>query len=324
MGKIIQKHYVVVFFLIITINFFLPRLMPGDPFFFFSVTDGVTDTAYSEEQIAQYKEYYGLDEPLGRQYLNYLMGLGRGYLGYSIYYNRDVTNLILARVPWTLLIVLLSLIFSSLLGTILGSISAWFRKNTTDSFLYFFMVVLSEIPAFLLGVFFLFIFAAKLRWFPLSGGVTPFGKFPTTAAYIRDILHHAALPILTLSITRIGEFYLLSRNSMMNVLTKSYITTAQAKGLKNRRIIFRHALKNAIPPVIARVFMSLGMLFGGAVLIENVFNYPGIGKLMREAVLVRDYVLLQGIFLFITILILLMNFLADLIYRKIDPRVSSR
>ena len=318
-----HKHYPLVFLLIITINFFLPRLMPGDPFLFLSVTDDVSDIIYTEEQIAEYKAYYGLDKPLGIQYLNYLGGLARGYLGYSIYYNRNVTEIILSRIPWTLFIVSVSLFLSSLIGIVTGSISAWFRKKSVDPALYFMMIVFSEIPAFLLGVFFLFLFAARLRWFPLSGGITPFARFHSYAGVLGDLLRHAALPVATLTLTRMGEFYLLSRNSMIAVLTKSYITTARTKGLKRRRIIFRHALRNALPPVVARIFMSLGMLFGGSVLVENVFDYPGIGRLMREAVIVRDYVLIQGIFFCITIAVLLMNLLADFVYRRMDPRLRN-
>ena len=316
------KHYILVFLTIITINFFLPRMMPGDPFFFISVIEGVSDTTYSEEQIARYREYYGLDKPLIEQYLSYLGGLSRGYLGYSIYFNRDVMEMILMRIPWTLLIVLPSLILSSFTGTILGAVSAWNRKNRLDAPIYYFMVVLSEIPSFLLGILFLFLFGARLAWFPLSGGVTPFKAFTSNWTYFLDLLRHAALPILTLSLTQISGFFLLSRNSMISILSKSFITTARSKGLSRKRIIFRHAMKNSLPPVISRFFLSLGMLFGGAVLIENVFSYPGIGRLMREAVMVRDYVLLQGILLMTTLVILLMNLLADLSYRKLDPRIG--
>jgi peptide/nickel transport system permease protein len=232
-----------------------------------------------------------------------------------------VTEIILSRIPWTLFIVSVSLFLSSLTGIVFGSISAWFRNKTVDPVLYFMMIVFTEIPAFLLGVFFLFILAARLRWFPLSGGITPFARFHGHAELLGDLLRPAALPVATLTFTRMGEFYLLSRNSMITVLTKNYIATARAKGLKRRRILFRHALRNAMPPVVARIFMSLGMLFGGSVLVENVFNYPGIGRLMRDAVIVRDYVLIQGIFFFITIAVLLMNLLADLVYRRLDPRL---
>lgn len=316
-----KKHYLLVIIVMLFINFFLPRLMPGDPFLYLSVEEGTVSSVFSQEQIDYYKGYYGLDKPLHIQFWAYLTGLLRGDLGYSIYYNTSVTQMIFSRIPWTLFIVVSSLLLSSVIGASLGAISAWFRDKAPDRLMYFFMIVISEIPAFLLGVLFLFVFAAQMRWFPLSGGITVFATFDSVWDQIGDILHHAFLPILTLTITRLGGFYLLSRNSMLTVLSKDYIRTAKAKGIGKRSIIFRHALKNALPPIVARVFMSLGTLFGGAVLVENVFAYPGVGKLMREAVGNRDYVLIQGIFLIITITVLLMNWLADLIYKKLDPRV---
>ncbi len=317
-----KKHYLSVLLVIICINFFLPRLMPGDPFLYLSVEDGNVSAVFSQEQIDHYKDYYGLDQPLPLQFWQYLTGLLQGNLGYSIYYNTDVAGMILTRIPWTFFIVMSSLALSSLVGTALGAMSAWLRDKPLDKLLYGAMVIAAEIPSFLLGVLFLFLFAAQLKWFPLSGGSTVFASFASRGEQLGDLLHHAALPVLTLALTRMGGFYLLSRNSMLTVLSKDYIRTAKAKGLKQRSIIFRHALRNALPPVVARIFMSMGAMFGGAVLIETVFAYPGVGRLMREAVLNRDYVLIQGIFLAITVMVLLMNWIAELVYRKLDPRVE--
>ncbi|MFA6690222.1 MAG: ABC transporter permease [Sphaerochaetaceae bacterium] len=315
-------RYLLVLVVMLAINFFLPRLMPGDPFLYLSVEDGTVSAVFSQQQIDHYKAYYGLDKPLHVQFGGYLLGLLRGDLGYSIYYNTSVTEMIFTRLPWTLFIVISSLVVSSVVGTALGAISAWHRDGMLDRILYAVMIVLSEIPSFLLGVLFLFIFAAQLKWFPLSGGRTVFATYGSVGTALGDILHHATLPVATLAVSRVGGFYLLSRNSMLTVITKDYIRTARAKGIGRRAVIIRHALKNALPPVVARIFMSLGGLFGGAVLVENVFAYPGVGRLMREAVGNRDYVLLQGIFLTITVMVLLMNWLADIVYRKLDPRVA--
>lgn len=316
------KHYSGVLLIIICLNFFLPRLMPGDPFLYLSVEDGNVSAVFSQEQIDHYKAYYGLDKPLYIQFGHYITGLLQGDLGYSIYYNIDVAEMILTRIPWTLFIVITALVLSSLVGTVLGALSAWRRDKAADKLTYAMMIIIAEIPSFLLGVLLLFVFAAQLKWFPLSGGSTVFASFDSVGEQLRDLLHHAALPIVTLALARVGGFYLLSRNSMLTVLAKDYIRTARAKGLRERKIIFRHALRNALPPVIARVFMSLGALFGGAVLVENVFAYPGVGRLMSEAVLNRDYVLMQGIFLTITLTVILMNGIADLLYKKLDPRVE--
>ncbi|EHQ91084.1 ABC transporter permease [Desulfosporosinus youngiae] len=325
MGKSILKktgEYLLTFWVIITLNFFIPRLMPGDPFTFLSSGEGQITVTYSEAQIAKYKAYYGLDKPLPVQYTIYLTNLLQGNIGYSIYYNNSVLSVIGKRVLWTLAIVLAALLISCLVGTVLGSLSAWHRSGAFDKIMYSLIIALSEIPAFLIGILFLFILAAQLELFPLSGGMKPFADYGSWTDKLSDLMAHAFLPVLTLSLVRLGEFYLLSRNSMISVLSKDYMRTARAKGLEKRRLIFRHALKNALLPIVTRLFLSLGAVFGGAILVENVFKYPGVGFLMREAVLVRDYVLIQGIFLFVAVTVLTMNLLADLIYSRLDPRVS--
>lgn len=314
-------EYALTFFCIITLNFLLPRLIPGDPFTFLAAdTDEVAITC-SEEQIARYKEYYGLDKPLSSQYVQYIDNMLHGYIGYSIYYHEDVLAMIEKRAAWTVSLVTVSLGISCVLGTILGSFSAWKRNRSFDQRLYLLMISFSEIPSFLIGLFFLFIGAVCLGWFPLSGGMSPFAVFASPLPKMLDIVHHAVLPVLTLVVARLGEFYLISRNSMLTVLSKDYIRTAQGKGLTEKRILFGHALRNAAIPVVTRMFLSLGHVFGGAVLVENVFRYPGVGYLMRESVMMRDYALIQGIFLFIAVAVLTMNFAADMLYQKLDPRI---
>ncbi len=316
------KRYFVVLFVIVAVNFFLPRLMPGDPFEFLSVEDGDVSAAFTEEQIALYKAYYGFDKPLHTQFLQYLKGILRGDLGYSIHYKASVAGMIGARIPWTAFIVVSALALSSFVGTVLGTVSAGLRESPADRCMYCVMMAFSEIPSFLLGMLLLIFLAARLGWFPLSGGSTAFVVFSSPFERVADLLHHAVLPVLTLALAGTGNFYLLARSSMLTVLTKDYIRTARAKGLSKRRILFRHALRNALPPIIARFFLSMGGLFGGAVLVENVFAYPGMGRLMRDAVLARDYVLAQGTFLTIAMMVLLMNWAADVLHRKLDPRVG--
>jgi peptide/nickel transport system permease protein len=314
--------YILAFLIIVTLNFFLPRLMPGDPFTFLSANAGEIMVTYSEEQINRYKAYYGLDQPLFRQYLSYLSSLFRGNIGYSIYYNENVMRIVMDRARWTLAIVTAALILSSLMGTILGCFSAWFRNGPCDKVLYSVMIMGVEIPPFLTGTVLLFCGGAWLGWFPLSGGMSVFTAFGSPLDRAGDLLHHAALPVATLAMARLGEFYLLARGNMIMVLTRDYIRTARGKGLTQSRILFRHALKNASIPIVTRIFLSLGTAFGGALLVENVFNYPGLGRLMREAVFNRDYPLIQGIFLLVAVSVLSMNLAADLIYKKLDPRVE--
>jgi peptide/nickel transport system permease protein len=316
------RDYFLAFLIIVTLNFFLPRFMPGDPFTFLSANTGEITVNYSEEQISRYKAYYGLDKPLFRQYLSYLSNLFRGNIGYSIYYNEAVLRIVMDRARWTLAIVMAALILSSLLGTVLGCFSAWFRNGPCDKLLYSVMIMGAEIPPFLTGTVLLFCGGAWLGWFPLSGGMSVFTAFGSPLGRVGDLLNHAALPVLTLTLARLGEFYLLARGNMITVLTRDYIRTARGKGLTRSRILFRHALKNASIPIVTRVFLSLGTAFGGALLVENVFNYPGLGRLMREAVLNRDYPLIQGVFMLVAVSVLSLNLAADLIYKKLDPRLE--
>ena len=320
-GKRIPE-YLLTLLIIITLNFFIPRMMPGDPFTFVSSEENSSSAVYSKTEIIRLKEYYGLDRSLPEQYARYLLCTLRGDFGYSIYYHDTVLRLVGGRVVYTLPIALTALILSCAIGCVLGCISAYRRNGGFDKVAYAVITVFSQIPAFLVGVFFLFFFAGKFGWFPLSGAMKVFATYETPLNRVRDILHHAFLPILTLTLANLGEFYLLSRNSMISVLSKEYMTTAKAKGLHKWRVLFVHALKNAILPIITRFCMSLGTVFSGAVLVENVFQYPGLGTLMRQAIVVRDYTLIQGIFLFFAATVLLMNMLADIIYRRLDPRVA--
>lgn len=316
-------EYLITFICIITLNFMLPRLMPGDPFTFLSTDQGSISITFTEEQIERYKAYYGLDQPLHQQYRQYITKMLHGDLGYSIYFNDAVTKIVAKRAVWTVTLVLAAIVFSCLAGILLGSISAWYRHGRLDKALYLVMIVFSEIPPFLIGIVFLFVFAAKLGLFPLAGAMRTFAVYNSPWERAFDLVHHALLPVATLALARVGGFYLLARNSMIAVLSKDYMRTARAKGLHQRRVIFRHALKNALLPVVTRIFLSLGMVFSGAILVENVFNYPGLGRLMMDAVLFRDYVLVQGVFMFVTTTVLIMNLLADEIYKKLDPRVKT-
>lgn len=314
--------YILTLFAVILLNFFIPRMMPGDPFTFLSADHDNVSIVYTPEQIEKFKGYYGLDKSYAVQFYDYLKKLCMGDMGYSIYYNDNVVNVIAKRAVWTLALVLAALFLAGGAGIILGSISAWLRDGVFDRVTYSLMIIVSELPAFIVAIVLLFAGGAWLGWFPLSGGSTPFAEYDTHLERLADLLHHALLPLLALVIAKIGDFYLLSRNSMLTVLSKDYIRTAKGKGLGRGRIIFIHALKNAAPPVVTRLFVSLGTLFGGAILVENVFRYPGAGFLLREAVMVRDYPLIQGVFLFVAFMVLSMNFAADILYRKLDPRVA--
>ncbi|AKB43834.1 Oligopeptide transport system permease protein OppB [Methanosarcina vacuolata Z-761] len=296
--------------------------MPGDPFSTTSADEvGEDIIVMTEEQHLYYINYYGLDRPLPEQFLAYMKNLMTGNLGRSIYYKMPVSDVIVLHLPWTILIVVSATVISTISGVVLGTISAKNRKKGSDRIMMTGMIAFAEIPSFLLGLILLLIFSVYLRLFPLAGAVTPFANYNGLAEQILDISYHAFLPVLTLSLSQLTGVYLLTRNTLITVTTKDYIRTARAKGLGEKKVWIRHALRNALLPVVTRTGFTIGIMMGGVVLVENVFSYPGIGMTLRSAVVGRDYPLIQGILLVIAVSILLCNLLVDKIYGKLDPRV---
>ncbi|AGM22936.1 ABC transporter permease [Fusobacterium animalis] len=314
-----KKKYIVLFFILLTIHFILPRIMKADPFVFLS-SDGTEVASYTEEEILKYKQYYGLDMPLWRQYLNYLFGIFTGNLGYSIYFKEKVITLIFSRLVWTAGIIIFSLCISSVFGLFLGSFSAWNCQRKIDTILYQGMVIISEIPSFLTANMILMFFIIKWRILPTAGGITPFIKIEFSWSFILDIIKHAILPSLTLTFLRLPDFYFVSRSAMLQQIQKKYVETAQAKSLGDIYILMKHCLPNAINPIMTRFLLSIQTMFNATLIVENVFKYPGIGKLIRDAVFYRDYLLLQGIFLVITIFILSISLLGENFYQTIEKR----
>ncbi|KKG17032.1 ABC transporter permease [Methanosarcina sp. 2.H.T.1A.6] len=309
-------------FVILAINFFLPRMMPGDPFSTTSADEvGEEIIVMTEEQRLYYLNYYGLDRPLHEQFLGYMKNLMKGDLGRSIYYKMPVRDVIMLHLPWTVLIVVGATIISTISGVVLGTLSAKNRKKGSDRLMMMGMISFAEIPSFLLGLILLLVFSVHLRLFPLAGAVTPFADYNGPAEQAWDILYHASLPIVTLSLSQLTGVYLLTRNTLITVTTKDYIRTARAKGLGENTVWIRHALRNALLPVVTRTGFMIGIMMGGVVLVESVFSYPGIGMTLRSAVVGRDYPLIQGILLVIAVSILICNLLVDKIYGKLDPRV---
>ena len=313
---------VLTLFVILVINFFLPRMMPGDPF---STTSadvvGEDIIVMTAEQHHYYINYYGLDRPLHEQFFVYLKNLMTGNLGKSTYYKMPVSDVIMLHLPWTLLVVVSATAISTITGVVLGTLSAKNRKKGSDRIMMMGMIAFAEIPSFLLGLILLLVFSVHLRIFPLAGAVTPFADYNGPAEYAGDILYHAFLPVLTLSLSQLTSVYLLTRNTLVTVITKDYIRTARAKGVGEKSVWIRHALRNALLPVVTRTGFTIGIMMGGVVLVENVFHYPGIGMTLRSAVIGRDYPLIQGILLVIAISILICNLLVDKVYGKLDPRV---
>lgn len=316
-GRTIQ--YLGVFVVAVTINFLLPRMMPGNPL---ALIAGVDVGLLSPEQQAQIIADAGLDQSLIVQYFRYWGDLLRFDFGFSFRQSRPITDMILERLPWTLLLTGASLVVSAILGVIIGAISAWRRGKVSDVGSLGVMIALESLPSFWLGMVLVSVFSVQLGWFPSFGAVTPASDYQGWEV-VMDIASHAVLPVVTLSVLSIPGVYLTMRYSMLSVLGEDFIRTARSKGATEKRVLFRHVARNALAPVVTVLALRLGSAFGGTVVIETVFSYPGLGRLVFEAVGGRDYPVMQAAFLVFTIAVLLANLLADLLYPVLDPRTRS-
>jgi peptide/nickel transport system permease protein len=311
--------YVITAWIAITINFFIPRLMPGNPaeLVFDRVRHSMSPTALKAFSVA-----FGVDSHQGliAQYFSYLNQLLHGNLGISItFFPATVASVIRTALPWTLALVGVATILSFVLGTLLGIVAASRRGTWVDALLPV-TSFLSAVPYFWLGLLALTVFAVELGWFPLSGGYAPSVNVGLTWPFISSAIDHAVLPALTIVVSSIAGWLLGMRNVMISTLGEDYVLLADAKGLPRRRVTFSYAARNALLPNMAGFALSLGFIVSGAILTEVVFSYPGMGYVLFEAVTNEDFPLMQGIFLMITILVLLANLFADVIYVALDPR----
>jgi peptide/nickel transport system permease protein len=311
--------YAIAFVFILSLNFFLPRMMPGDPLT--AIYGDEALIAMTPELKAHLVERFALDKPLWEQFGAYLLALFHGDLGYSYYYNASVLKVIMGSLPWTLLLVGSSLVLSTVLGIVLGIESGWRRGSKTDRTLLFGLMSLNGFPDFFLGMVLLLIFGVTLGIFPLAGALTPYSGL-SGLALVLDVLKHLALPVIALTLAQLAGSYLLTRNTMITVLKEPFMLTARAKGLRQKVIKYRHAGRNSMLPVITMTGIWLGRIVTGALFVELVFSYPGVGHLTYQALLSRDYPVIQGVFLIVAISVLVANCAVDLLYPKIDPRVS--
>lgn len=312
--------YLISLWAILTLNFLLPRWLPGDPLA--ALLDPQNSNYVFNSQVrARLEAYYGLDRPLIEQYSAYLGGALTGDLGQSIRLNQPVSDLLRAHLPWTLLLTLTALGAASLIGLWGGAEAAWRHHAPADKALVAASVVASNAPVFFTGMILLIIFGVKLGWLPLAGGRTPFARYTTTWDAVRDYGAHLVLPALTLTLALVGSKFLLVRNSMIGVLGEEYMLVARAKGLPPARIKHRHALRNALLPFIHHLAAHAAFALTGALFIETLFAYPGIGRLIFESVVARDYPVIQGVFLVVSALVLSANLLADWLTYRLDPRI---
>lgn len=316
--------YLITLWAAISLNFLLPRLMPGDPADIM-IAKMQRRGEVSETTIRNIRLILGSDGDTGMwdQYVSYWGRLFQGDLGVSVTkYPTPVAELIAGALPWTLVLVGLSTIIAFVLGVSLGAWAGWRRGTWVDSLVPF-TTVLQSIPYFWLALILVSIFSVNLGWFPIVGGydVWSFPGGPESSwAFLGSAIRHGILPAVTIVISSVGGWMFGMRNMMVSTLAEDYIVTAEAKGLRPGRILRAYAARNAAIPSIAGFSITLGFVVAGSIVMEQVFTYPGVGKLMFQAVQNNDYALMQGVFLVITMTVLAANFLMDLVYGFIDPR----
>ena len=306
---------VVTIFVAVTINFVLFRLAPGN------AVSNLSRVPHATQQLRHALEVqFGLDKSKGEQYVIYLKQLVHGNLGVSFQNEQPVSKNLRVDLINTLPMVTLGTLFSILIGTLTGVIAAWRRGTPLEGVTVSSALGFYAMPTQWLGLMLIIIFAGVL---PTGGMTNEFLLNPGFWQHLRDLGSHILLPSLTLGLTLYGEYTLIVRSAMLETLGEDYVLTARAKGLKPWTIVRKHALRNAALPITTLVALSLGYIVAGAILIETVFSWPGIGRAVYEAVLERDYPMLQGAFLLLTIAVVLCNLIADLLYFKLDPRVTT-
>ena len=308
----------------LTLNFLLPRLMPGNPALaMLSKFHGqITPQTLNSLEIL-----FGVNarQGLASQYVSYLHQVVTGNFGTSLdFYPASVTSEIGSAIWWTLGLVGVTTILAFAVGTGLGVIAAWRRGGLADSVLPPVFVIASAVPYFWVGMVLVLVFGLTLHWLPYENGYNVASDPPAlTGHYIGDVLIHAVLPALSLLITTIGTWILTMRNTMITTLAEDYVRMARAKGLPGHRVMLDYAARNAILPNLTGFAMSLGFVVSGAILIEYVFNYPGVGSMLLQAVQGEDYPLMQGLFLLITVAVLVAILVADIVTALLDPRTRA-
>jgi peptide/nickel transport system permease protein len=319
-GYVLRKlgQTVLTIFVVLVFNFFLFRIMPGNP-----VRILIRNPKISAEALQRITEQFGLNQSKFVQFGYYLRDLFTGDLGHSFVYRKPVLDVIMEKLPPTLLLTGTATILSIIIGVILGVIFAWKRGSKLDVAGLSLSLVLYSMPSFWVGILMVMLFAVYWPIFPIGGMSVPGTYYATIWSQLGSLLRHMLLPTVTFALILIGEYVLIMRNSLLEVMSEDYMLTARAKGVSNRNLLRRHALPNAMLPMVTLIAMNLGFIVGGAIQVETVFSWPGLGRLMYTALMGRDYPLLQGIFLFVTVCVVGANFCADLLYRYLDPRVKS-
>ncbi len=303
----------VIVILIVTLMIFIfIRILPGDPLIMYMTGQELYEL--SSQQMDTLRAKFGLDKPLPLQYINWLGNIFKGDLGLSIYYDTKVAGIVAERLPVTIYLGIVSFIVGNLLGISFGVICALKRGKWIDTAVTFFANIGITVPSFWIGIILIYILSLKLGWLPVYGYVSPFEDFWLST-------RKAIMPVICLSLFTIASICRLTRSSMLEVIAQDYIRTAWSKGLRERIVVARHTLKNALIPVITAMGFQVAVIFGGSVLIETIFNIPGVGRLMTEAVFEQDFMIVQAGTLMIATMVVLTNLAVDISYGWLDPRI---
>jgi peptide/nickel transport system permease protein len=310
---------ILVLWAIATILFLIFRLMPGNPLVAF------IDPTFTEEQAAAISRQFGLDQPLSVQYGLYLKNIVTGNLGTSFFLKQPVFEILWEAFPNTILLTGTALLAAYVFGVLVGSLLAWRRGSRIEGFGILFALMTRAAPEFFVGMLLLSFFSFQLGWFPASGVANPGTIFNSVIEQVTsaDFWRHLALPAFTLALYLQGLPLLLMRSNMLEVLDEDFVTMARMTGLPEWRIMLSHAARNALLPIITALTLGIGYAIGGNVIVETVFSWPGLGRVLVRAVQAHDYPLAQGAFLLIAVVIVALNFLADVLYTLLDPRVST-
>ena len=305
-------------FVAITINFLLFRALPGN-----AVADLVRAPHASPQLRAALTHEFGLDQPLWKQYVLYLDQLVfHANMGVSFADSQPVTKELTDKLKNTIPMVMIGTLMAIAIGIVTGFLSAWRRSGAVDKVSSSAAIIFYALPTQFIGMMLILMFAQYLPTAGMRNEVENFFSHGSTWSSIKDIGLHMVLPAFTLALTLFGEYTLIVRSSMLETLGEDYVLTARAKGLPQRRIVVSHALRNAMLPIVTLVALSLGFIVAGAILVEIIYSWPGIGQAIYSAVSNRDYPMLQGAFLILTVSVVFFNFIADLIYFKLDPRIT--
>jgi peptide/nickel transport system permease protein len=302
----------VVLVLVSIFIFLVMRLLPGDPLMLYVAQAQIENI--SPEDMAILKHKFGLDKSLPLQYIDWVGGVARGDLGESIMLGESVSTLMAERLPVTMYLGILSMIFSAIFGITFGVVCALRRGKWIDSVLTVLANLGITAPSFWVGIILLYILGLKLHWLPIFGYTSPLDDFWLST---RQVI----LPVFCLSLFSLASLTRQARSSTLEVVRQDYIRTAWAKGLKERTIVLRHIIKNSLIPVVTMLGMQVGFIFGGSVLIETVFSIPGVGRMMRDAVFTQDYQIVQSGVLIISAVVVLANIIVDISYGWFDPRI---